>query len=645
MPAREGTNAAIADPNLQTNVNRLILFLLVTGGAASAGASPAPAPAGASTFYVSPAGNHSNPGTLSQPFLTVEDARQVIRGSNGNMVEDTIVYLRGGTYTLSSTLNFDQLDSGTNGHDVIYKAYPGESPILSGGQIITNWTAVPATSLYKASVTSSLRFRDFYVNGQRAIRARDPNAGRYYFTRKWNDHDRTIVIPKNQISNKLQNLNQVEIAIQSFGGVDAKLRIASVVPAGGTFWGNWRGETIITPMEPERTHVFAQSPYPPHAGGRPFYFVNAFEFLDSPGEWYLDTVTNTLYYLPRPGENMASAEAVAPNLETLVNIQGTLSEPAHNLVFHGLTFAYTNWTEPSATGYVKDQACINFAQNEPLPADQVTSYPGRRVPAGFVIDSAHDILLQRNVFEHFGATAINLYKAASYNTLIGNVITDTSDSGICVDLNLEGCPGLDGHPGDSRVLSPHNTIKDNYLSKIGQEYYGATGIFVGYTDGSIIEHNTLHDMPSHGIDVGWGWDYGANGAKNNLIRYNRVYHVMNLISDGAGIYTLSQQPGTTIDENYLHDIYHSVTAGYDNNGMMFDSGSSLISASNNVCENIPDGCIRFNTDPNGIALINNSGHSWATKNNAGIEPAYRDIIPGATPTPAPGTPTPGDRGE
>lgn len=81
---------------------------------------------------MSPEGNDANPGTIDRPFATIERARDAVREINRNMTGDIIVYLRDGTYRLERTLEFDERDSGTNGYRVIYQAYPGESPIISG---------------------------------------------------------------------------------------------------------------------------------------------------------------------------------------------------------------------------------------------------------------------------------------------------------------------------------------------------------------------------------------------------------------------------------------------------------------------------------------------------------------------------------
>ena len=68
-------------------------------------------------------------------------------------------------------------------------------------------------------------------------------------------------------------------------------------------------------------------------------------------------------------------------------------------------------------------------------------------------------------------------------------MTDVSGGGISVDLNLEG------NPADPRKVSRRNTIRNNFISKIGQDYFQSVGIMAGYTDSTVIEHNELTDMP------------------------------------------------------------------------------------------------------------------------------------------------------
>ena len=135
-------------------------------------------------------------------------------------------------------------------------------------------------------------------------------------------------------------------------------------------------------------------------------------------------------------------------------------------------------------------------------------------------------------------------------------------------------------------------------------------------------------MPYSGISVGWGWADQANAAQNNVVRYNRVWDVLNTMADGGALYTLSRQPGTVLAENYVFDIVrHPWLGGYEINGIFMDEGSNLITVRDNVFQNIDDQDIRFNNNGPSNTLINNEGSSPAVIANAGLEPGYADIRP------------------
>jgi hypothetical protein len=396
-------------------------------------------------------------------------------------------------------------------------------------------------------------------------------------------------------------------------------RIASVTTSGSS--------AFVTPSEPERTRLFQQG-YPIKEPGRPYFFENALEFLDAPGEWYLNTDTNELSYRPRAGEDMASADVVAPRLERLFSVTGTLGNPVHDLEFWGLTFEHSTWLVPDTEGYVGDQASIVFVQ--PLPADEITSYPGHRLPAGVHVEAANRIRFERNVFHHMGASALNLYVGVNDSTISGNRISDVSGSGISVDLNLEG------NPSDTRKISRRNVLTNNYIVQTGRDYYQTVGIMLGYTDASVVEHNEVADMPYSGITAGWGWEDRANAARDNRIRFNDVHGVNNMMSDGGGIYTLSRQPGTLIAENYVHDMVRTSIAGsYNISGIYLDEGSNLITVRDNVLINTADRPTFTNGNGPSNTWTNNSGTSPTTIANAGLQPAYEDIKTGVAPPPPP----------
>ncbi len=76
---------------------------------------------GSTTYYVSKTGSDSNPGTLSQPWKTIQ------KGIDKLVAGDTL-YVRRGTYTETIKIN----NSGTSSAPIIISSYPGEIAIIDG---------------------------------------------------------------------------------------------------------------------------------------------------------------------------------------------------------------------------------------------------------------------------------------------------------------------------------------------------------------------------------------------------------------------------------------------------------------------------------------------------------------------------------
>jgi hypothetical protein len=76
----------------------------------------------ATSFYVSPSGSNSNPGTITSPWLTIQHAANSVQAGD-------VVYVRAGTY--NESVNIAVSGSATAG-PVIFQNYPGEIAIVDG---------------------------------------------------------------------------------------------------------------------------------------------------------------------------------------------------------------------------------------------------------------------------------------------------------------------------------------------------------------------------------------------------------------------------------------------------------------------------------------------------------------------------------
>jgi hypothetical protein len=155
----------------------------------------------------------------------------------------------------------------------------------------------------------------------------------------------------------------------------------------------------------------------------------------------------------------------------------------------------------------------------------------------------------------------------------------------------------DHHPDDARKIVKNNQVTNNTIHDACVEFQGGVGVFAGVTEGTRIAHNHIYRLPYSGVSVGWGWgEEDAGGgqpsyyqpfhydtpttAKNNVIELNHIHDVMQERNDGGGIYTLSNQPGTVIRGNHIHDA-----KGHPG-GIYLDEGSGFIEVTGNLVYNV-----------------------------------------------------------
>ena len=587
------------------------------------------------TFHVSPAGSDKNQGTEAEPFKTIQRARDEVRKVNQEMTGDIEVILHGGTYQISETLVFDHRDGGTGGHYVVYKAAAGATPTISGGKAISGWQA-DAEGRWKAACGE--HFRQLYVNGKRAVRARSPG-------------DRATVSGMKLFGENGYRTTDAAMADwRNPGDIEfcyyvewchTRCKVQSIVRDGS--------HAIVRMVQP---HFMLARCKEGVQANLPNYIENALELLDEPGEWYLDRSDKVLYYKPLPGEKMNEVKVIAPLLEKLVELRGLLDKPVEHIQFHGITFAHATWLRPSRIGLADVQA--NFVQHTLNRIDRSGTVNNvhnedLKSPANIVCRTGKHIRFERCTFAHLGGAGLDLEYGSSDNVVSGCRFHDISGTAIQVG----GIERSDHHPGDKRTTVRNNQILNNLIENCAVEYMGGLGVFVGYTDATVIAHNEIRNMPYSGISVGWGWgeeDAGGgqtgyyqpyrydtpSAAKNNRIEANHIHHVQQKLTDGGGIYTLGNMPGTIIRGNHLYDI------GGGPGGIYLDQGSGFIEISGNVVCTVSKP-MNYNNYPQKRKATCKEHDNWfgneyakdaerlpegAKKviDEAGLQPEYRDLL-------------------
>jgi hypothetical protein len=565
---------------------------------------------------------------------SLEAGRDKVRTLNEDMSSDITVLLRGGTYTLNEPFNLLPGDSGQNGYDIYYRAYPGETPILSGGTVISGWTLNDATNnIYRAPVAASLETRQLYVNGQRAERAKGgalPGAQK----------TETGYTTTDMSMKEWENIQDIEFVFRKLW-TESRCGVSAIVDGEVTM-----DEPCFQMVNNTRS-VQADNPT---------WIENAYELLDEEGEWYLDRSGHYLYYIPRAGEDMTSAEVIAPVLESLVIGTGTLEDPLENVVFEGLTFSYATWLQPNGEFGFRDIQAGFMSPNEPPPI--AYSYTDVKMPASVSFSGGRNLRFERNTFIHLGSVGLNVDYGAQDNLIQGNIFKDISGNAMMLgDVKQE-----DYHPSVEARAVDRNTIKNNFITKVGAEYHGSVGIWTGYTKNTVVAHNEITDLPYSGISIGWGWGETDEGGslnytiptivENNRIANNKIWNTMHTLVDGAGIYSLSADRNQIISGNVISDVHTHGAIYLDNNSRyntVTNNVSFDIAGSNHLFFNGNKGntLLSYNFWDQSAKLYDNSKNGVFVSNqvvenplvlpasiinNAGLENAFKDLNPPTSPT-------------
>jgi hypothetical protein len=297
-----------------------------------------------------------------------------------------------------------------------------------------------------------------------------------------------------------------------------------------------------------------------------FTIQNAYELLKNPGEFYFNRKTHTLYYIPRPGEDMATAEVIAPLSEGLLRITGNSTvERAGNLVFSGLTFCYDHWSlfkVGDSHGVTGTQSLAYFTRFRSDGNHHVNHYAICDLPQGTVeVRNAKSVAFIRNRFVHLSSgSAASFVNDVVDTQIVGSVFQDVSGNAINI-----------GHPqhyvaDDSRLFAKgvegvctNIMVANNWIRNVSSEFKQGEAISGFCTQGVQVLHNDIQHVPYGGICLGWGWGDSklppSTVPKDNVISYNRIVETQEYLPhDGGAIYVLGSQHGGQIEYNYVDSV-------------------------------------------------------------------------------------------
>ena len=517
-------------------------------------------------YYIAPDGNDANSGTLEKPFASLQHAQQAVRQKRG------AVFLRGGTYYLPATLVLTAQDSGTQDAPVVFQNYENEKSIISGGVKLENLDWQPYTNgIFQAKVPDSLQTEEIFVNDERQILARYPN---FDPTAKYFDGYAADAISTNRSARWADPTGGYFHAMHPALWGDFTWRITGkdinnkVTLEGG--WQNNRGA----------------------AAHRQIRFVeNIFEELDSPGEWFLNTKTHTLYFCPPAELDLKTATVEATRLRSLIEFRGSEAEPVKFITLRGITF--------------RQAARTVMNTKEPLVRSDWAIYRGGAI----FFNGSDDCSLENCFIDQVGGNAIFVNNYNHRVTVRGCQIAKAGASGICFvgdpnaarsglfnynqankleDIDRTPGPKNNNYPADCRV-------DDCLIYLTGRFEKQTAGVEIDLSQAITLRHCSIYDMPRSGINIGdgcWGGhvvefcdifdtvkETGDHGSFNSWGRDR--YWLPNINEVNAWVKQVPELPRLdAVKPNILRNNRWRCDHGWD---IDLDDGSSFYIITNNLC--------------------------------------------------------------
>ncbi len=477
-----------------------------------------------------------------------EDSLQEMFDSAASSPEKTLK-LEAKRYFLDSPIKLGPRHSGL-------KVAGKSGAAISSLKKIKNWEA--DGKFWKAKIPGADFVSSIFVNGRRASIATTPNEGARFFvfrgtSPRRGDNRKTFIVRSEDIA-ELKNLSSGELKNAYFqiyrAWIDNRGTISDIRPMRD---GKTCAVTFATPLSP---HIYGGSYSMPR-----FKLANFKGALDTPGEFFFDKSAQTLWYCPREGEDIKTAEIFYPVSDVLLEICGDANAGiAENISFENVAFeGSSNLPDSKIGGWENSsQAAVGM-------------------PSAITVSKAKNIKFEGCSFKRLDGYALEFYQNATFCGVENCVFSDLGAGAVKIGSKYK--------PENAPVSNI--TVKNNIIYKYGRIDRSAVGVLVFDSGGNTISHNEIFDGYYTGISVGWTWGFTPSHTQNNTIDFNKIHNLsFAQMCDLGGIYTLGISHGSKISNNLIFDIDCHQYGGW---GIYNDEGSTGFIVSGNFVRNAQEG--------------------------------------------------------
>ncbi len=526
------------------------------------------------------------------PVSTLEAARLRVRSLRKQRPGQPIeVLIKGGVYSLRETVVFGPEDSGSKEAPIVYKAYPGETPVFTGGIEIRNWekavrdpagTAPEAKGKLWVSEIPGAKKTGWMItslyDGDTLLQRSRSDGFKYADVEKEEDSNRQ--------GKKLTKLLEYE------GGPVAPFD--RTVYYRGDDIKDWKNPSDIELMLKDRPWMINLIPLeridtrkkiaylavdPTYQTINPnnrYWVENAIEYLDEPGEWVFSSAEGRLYFWPAGDINEMNISA--PYLQEFIRVEGFEDGPyAAHLHFEGLTFTHG----------LRDSL---LEEDKGLQHDWEMYDKGNAV---IRFRFAEDCSIKQSTIKSSSGTGIRLDLHCQRIAVVSNHLNYLGGGGVV----------LSGYGPGTKDENKNNVVHDNYIHHVGELLWHAPAIFIAQSGNNQITHNTIHDLPYNGIVVSGcrphefylvhripfrrAWvssirfeecePYIQKGlaaqsqnrlehflpllhARENTIAMNDISRTLLTLHDGNAIYFSAMGENNVVECNYLHENHDTAGA-------------------------------------------------------------------------------------